>query len=107
MSSLNSEDIAHLSRLARINLTNEEEHRFANQLSSVVNYVDQLSHVDTSAITELWGVTGQRNVYAADEPRPGDDPLRGKREALLAGAPAREGHFIEVRAVMGDEVAGA
>ena len=107
MADINSQHISHLGRLARIDLTNEERERFAGQLASVVQYVEQLEKVDTSSVTELKGVTGMQNIFAEDALRSSEDPCKVEREALLQGAPAREDNFIAVRAVMGDEVVGA
>ncbi len=107
MSELTSDHISHLARLSRLELSPEEETRFAQQLSTVVQYVEQLSEIDTSTAAEMLGVTGMRNILANDVVRPQADQCAVAEEALLAGAPAREGNFIEVRAVMGDEVTGA
>ncbi|MCC2631858.1 MAG: gatC [Patescibacteria group bacterium] len=108
MSELTSDHISHLGRLSRLHLTPEEEARFASQLSSVVGYVEQLSEVDTSSITdELVGVTQQQNKFSEDVARTDGDQCSVSREVLLAGAPAKQGEYIEVRAVMGDEVVSA
>lgn len=107
MSQLSSADIQHLGRLARLNLTHEEQERFAPQLSSVVAYIDQLAAVDTSSITQVRGVTGMHNVLAADEVRSTTDPAHIDRDDLLKGAPLSHNHLFLVRAVLGDEVTGA
>ena len=100
MAELSSEEIAHLGRLSRIELSEEERSRFAGQLSSVVEYIEQLSEVDTSGVAELRGVTGLQNIYAEDVERLGVDPLKVQRTDLLKGTPAHEGDYIEVRAVL-------
>jgi aspartyl-tRNA(Asn)/glutamyl-tRNA(Gln) amidotransferase subunit C len=107
MSQLSSQDIQHLGRLARLNLTQEEQERFAPQLSAVVEYIEQLKEVDTSAITQVKGVTGMHNVLADDVVRSSDDQIAVSREALLAGAPAAKNTLFLVRAVLGEEVTGA
>jgi aspartyl-tRNA(Asn)/glutamyl-tRNA(Gln) amidotransferase subunit C len=103
MAELSDSDIQHLARLARLDLTTEEIARYADQLTSVVQYVDSLSEVDTSKVKTRTGVTGLINVVMADEPVENDFD----REKALASLPRRDGNFIEVRAVLGGEVEAA
>jgi aspartyl-tRNA(Asn)/glutamyl-tRNA(Gln) amidotransferase subunit C len=103
MSELSHSDIQHLARLARLDLTQEEYERYATQLTSVVNYVDTLSKVDTSKVETLIGIAGLTNVLAVDE----HVEEFFDREAGLNAAPRRDGEYIEVRAVMGGEVVSA
>ena len=107
MAELSSDHIEHLSRLSRIELNLEERERFAGQLSSIVQYVEQLSQVDTSKVGPLRGVTGLQNVLAADAPREAGSQTDVPRASLLKGAPGTSGEYIEVRAVLGDEVVSA
>jgi aspartyl-tRNA(Asn)/glutamyl-tRNA(Gln) amidotransferase subunit C len=107
MSEITSDHISHLAHLSRLELSPDEQTRFAGQLSSVVEYVEQLSEVDTSKVKQPLGVTGLKTVLADDVVRGENDPRTVTQDSLLAGAPAREGNFIEVRAVLGDEVTGA
>lgn len=105
MAELSREDIAHLGHLARLELTDEETARFSGQLSKVVEYVEQLSQVDTKAVRDLSGVTGKQNVLAKDIPRSKTDPLEITREAGLKGAPSSDGEFFLVKAVFESEAA--
>lgn len=107
MAELSSDHIEHLSRLSRIELTAEERERFASQLSTIVDYVEQLSEVDTSNVGPLRGVTGLHNVLVADEVRLEGSQADISREDLLKGAPATSGEYFEVRAVMGEELASS
>ncbi len=100
MTELSRSDIQHLARLARLDLTDEEYERYATQLTNVVGYVEQLSGVDTSGVEARVGVTGLRNVLAADEP---DEVSFFDDQKALAAAPRKDGEFIEVRAVLGGE----
>jgi len=107
MSTLSRDDIAHLGRLARLELTQEEQDRYASQLSSVVSYIDQLSEVETSGVNASAGVTGLETVLSADETWKDDDLCVVSRESLLAGAPAHDEQFMLVKAVMSDGEGGA
>ena len=107
MSEISLPTIQHLGRLSRLALTEEEQGRFAQQLSSVVSYVEQLSLVNTETIGALRGVTGLENVLAEDAIRSTNDPCNINPALLIQGAPVSEANFIVVRAVMGEEVIGA
>lgn len=100
MSDLSRSDIQHLTRLARLDVSEEELERYAGQLTNIVHYVEQLSSVDTS---KAGGTSQIKNVVAKDEPQPTDFD----REAALKAFPRRDGNFLEVRAVLGGEVEAA
>lgn len=107
MSNLSQETIAHLAHLARLQITQEEEERYAEQLTAVVGYVEQLSAVSTESVSAEGGVTGLTTVLAADIPRAEGDLTKVDHKELLSGAPAIDGDYILVRAVMGDEAVSA
>ena len=107
MSQLSQDDILHLGRLSRLRLTEEEQARFAGQLSSVVGYVEQLSEVDVSGIGPSRGISGLNTVLAADVPRATDDALAITPNHLLAGTPVHKDGFFVVRAVLGEEMISA
>ena len=102
MAALSPQDIAHLSHLARLRLTDEERERFARQLSSVVGYVEQLSTAPAKDGRPA-GVSGLTNVLAEDAPRTVNDPAAVSSQDLVDGAPSHDGRFIQVRAVLEEE----
>lgn len=100
MSSLSQSDVNHLASLARLQLTQEESERYAEQLSKVVSYVDQLTTVATGEAGSE-GVSGLSNVLQADEPRAAGSLANLNPEDALSMAPLRDGSSLVVRAVMG------
>ena len=64
---LKKEDIHHLAKLARINLTDEEISTYETQLSDIIKYVEQLNEIDTDKVEETSQVTGLENVTQEDE----------------------------------------
>jgi aspartyl-tRNA(Asn)/glutamyl-tRNA(Gln) amidotransferase subunit C len=84
--------VAHLSRLA---LTDDELKTMAGHLGSVLDYINQLQEVSTEGVEPLAHPFGMQNVFRADEPAP-SLPV----EAALANAPARDGDFYTVPAVL-------
>jgi len=64
---LTEEQVRHVAKLARLNLTDEEVKKFAGQLSGVLEYVDILKEVDTEGVEITSQVTGLKNVMRKDE----------------------------------------
>lgn len=93
---LNKEDIEHIARLARLELSEEEKERFGVQLSSILDYVGQLQKVDTENIQYHYHVEGLANVMAADDV---DQCAGAVRDALLDAMPDRAGDLLKVKGV--------
>ncbi len=93
---LTKKEIEHIARLARLELTEEEKEKFANQLSSVLDYVSQLQKVDTSGVSYTYHVEGLENVADADVVSQSDTQTRN---ALLQEMPDRVGDFLKVKSV--------
>jgi aspartyl-tRNA(Asn)/glutamyl-tRNA(Gln) amidotransferase subunit C len=81
----------HLSRLARLSLSDEEKERFANQLDSILNYMDTLNELDTRNVEPTSHVISIQNVVREDVPVASLD-----RENALLNAPDREDAFYRV-----------
>lgn len=90
-------EIQQIAKLARLELTDEELKKYGDQLSVVLNYIDQLKEVDVKGVEPTAQVTGLENVLREDEAKDWDQQ---EIEEALAGAPAREGRFIKVRRVI-------
>ena len=63
-------DVQHVAHLARLGLTDDELDRFAEQLSHVLQAMETLREVDTSAIPPTAQVIPLRNVMRDDVARP-------------------------------------
>lgn len=66
MEKLDLEKVRHIAKLSRLELTNKEEEKFAEQLSSVLDYVGQLQEVKTENIEPTANVTGLSNIMRED-----------------------------------------
>jgi len=89
-------DVEHVAALARLGLSEEEKERLRDQLSSILDHINALQDVDTSAIPPTAQVIRLDNVMRDDQPRPSLP-----REAVLANAPRQTDGFFEVDAVLG------
>lgn len=95
---LSLDDIDHIARLARLELTKEEREEYARQLSSILDYVSQLGKTDTTHVTYHYQVAGLENVTDEDDVVGCSDH---ERAALLSAFPVRSSDFLKVRGVFG------
>ena len=84
-----------MGRLARLELTADEESTFGRQLGQILEYVEQLQAVDTSGLEPTSHSVPLVNVMRVDEARPGLP-----REDLLANAPLAEGGMFRVPKIL-------
>lgn len=98
MTSLSSDDVRHIAKLARLNLSDEEVKKFTRELSSILEYVDQLKEVDTKDVIPTAQVTGLHNSFRADEVK----PSQADADALLETSPLpKVEHQIETPSAHG------
>lgn len=91
------QEVEHVARLARLELTPEEKERMRAQLDSILSYIDKLNELDTSAVEPTSHVIPMVNVMREDEVRPSLP-----QEEALANAPDREGEFFKVPRIIED-----
>jgi aspartyl-tRNA(Asn)/glutamyl-tRNA(Gln) amidotransferase subunit C len=96
MAKLTDDDVLKLARLSRLYLTRDEIKRFKREISSILEYVEQLRAVDVSGLLPTHQVTGLKNVTRPDEVRDYGAPP----DAWLVNAPATEGRYIKVKRVL-------
>lgn len=82
---LTIQEVEHIARLARLELTDEEKARYREQLSAILDHVAQLQRLDTASIPPTTSVFSGDSHLRADQPRPGLP-----REELLKNAPEQE-----------------
>lgn len=95
MSELTTDQVAHVARLARLDLSAQEIEGFRKDLSSIVGYVERLRGVDLSAVPATLGVQPHSNVLRADEARPSLGP-----DGVLANAPKREQDAFQIPRIL-------
>jgi aspartyl-tRNA(Asn)/glutamyl-tRNA(Gln) amidotransferase subunit C len=85
------DEVLHVARLARLELTEEEIERFTEQLSAILEAVTKVSELDLADVEPTAHPLDVVNVWAEDEPRPSLSA-----EDALADAPDREAGFFKV-----------
>ncbi|WEK48114.1 MAG: Asp-tRNA(Asn)/Glu-tRNA(Gln) amidotransferase subunit GatC [Candidatus Andeanibacterium colombiense] len=98
--SVDKATVAKIASLARLRMSDEELERMAPELNKILSFVDQLEEVDTSAVQPMTAVIP--NHLRLRDDVVDADPLTGggKRDAVLANAPAAEHGFFGVPKVI-------
>jgi aspartyl-tRNA(Asn)/glutamyl-tRNA(Gln) amidotransferase subunit C len=92
---LDKEEVRKVAKLARLELTPEEEEQFTGQLNGILDYFEQLSELDTSKVKPTARAIDVSNVTRSDDLQP-----FGDRENILAASPDRDGEFFKVPKIM-------
>jgi aspartyl-tRNA(Asn)/glutamyl-tRNA(Gln) amidotransferase subunit C len=92
--------VRHIAMLSRLELTDREVAAFTEQLSAILQYVEQLNQLDTEGVEPTAHPLPLRNVFREDEP---NAPL-GVDDAL-ANAPQRADGFYKTPKVIDQDSA--
>jgi aspartyl-tRNA(Asn)/glutamyl-tRNA(Gln) amidotransferase subunit C len=93
---LTKKEVEHIALLARLGLTEAEKEKFATQLSSILEYVEQFKEVDTDGVEPTAQVTGLQNVMREDAVEPlGEEVMKD----LVRSAPEHEDNLVKAKAV--------
>ena len=88
---LDRDQVLHVARLARLELTEDEVDRMAAELSHVLDHIEAIRELDLEGVPPTAHPLELENAWAEDEPRrclPLDD--------VFANAPDREGDYFRV-----------
>jgi aspartyl-tRNA(Asn)/glutamyl-tRNA(Gln) amidotransferase subunit C len=94
-------EVKKIAKLANLELTDEEKENFSGQLAAIVEYIDQLNEVDTSAV-KAWQTrsAGEAVTSYASRSDTAESSL-GQEKALDQAPDADEGHFLVPRVIGG------
>jgi aspartyl-tRNA(Asn)/glutamyl-tRNA(Gln) amidotransferase subunit C len=95
MATLSRSDVEHVAYLARLGLTDEELTRLEGQLNHILEQYEILAGVPTDDILPTAQTIELENILRDDVVRP-SLPVA----AVLANAPARDGDYIVVPAIL-------
>lgn len=93
--SVSPEQVRHIARLARLEMSDEELDRLLPELNNILGWVEQLGEVDTEGVEPLATVIEQKLRFRDDVVTDGDC-----RDDVLANAPAAEHGFFAVPKVI-------
>jgi aspartyl-tRNA(Asn)/glutamyl-tRNA(Gln) amidotransferase subunit C len=92
---LTLQDVEHIAKLARLELSEEEKARYLEQLSAILDYAARLRELDTSHILPTASVLSSSLPLRADEPAQSLSV-----EAVLRNAPQVEDNQFRVPPIL-------
>ncbi len=93
---LTPQKIEEIAKLARLELSEKDKGMYAEQLTAVLDYIEQLNEVDTEGVPETCQVTGLENVVRADVAEPCSPEMRAK---IIVAFPEKLDKILKVKAV--------
>ena len=95
---LDREQVHKVANLARLEMTEAEAEQIATQMSSILEYFEQLSELDTNDVPPTTRAIDVSNVTRPDKLYP-----YLNREAILKEAPDPDGDFFRVPKILSEE----
>ncbi len=92
---VSKQEVEKIAKLARIKLTEQETNKFSVQLTDILNYVDQLSKIDTANVKPTAQATELINVMRPDKVESYKDT-----EKLIKAAPESKNNQVKVKKVL-------
>lgn len=86
---IDREQVLHVARLARLELTDDEVERMAGELSGILEHVDLIADLDLEGVQPTAHVVALENVLRADEP----EPSLARSDALATAPDPSDGAF--------------
>jgi len=93
---LNTDQVAHIAKLARLGLKGDEGEKFSRQLSDILGHMEMLNEVDTDKVEPTSQVTGLINVTREDK----EERFCQKEELLACTSLPIEKEQIRVKPVI-------
>lgn len=98
MTKITKDLVKNLSKLAKINLSEDQENKYASDLTSVMNQMEEIKNLDVSNIKETARVTQEENVLREDTVK--DSLLQ--QDALKNSKNNHNGYFLVPMILKGD-----
>lgn len=96
---LTKKEVEKIAELARLGLAEKEKEKFAEDLSSVLGYVQKLSEVNIEKVEPITGGTSLESVMRKDdETKCISDPQM--RKQILSASPNREDDYFKVPLIL-------
>jgi aspartyl-tRNA(Asn)/glutamyl-tRNA(Gln) amidotransferase subunit C len=93
VSQISRDEVAHLARLARLALTDDELDSYAGQLDAILGHVSQIQAVDVTGVEPTDNPLKDVNVFRSDVV----EPCLTQEQALAEAPKSAEGRFAVPR----------
>jgi aspartyl-tRNA(Asn)/glutamyl-tRNA(Gln) amidotransferase subunit C len=91
MAGISRDEVLHVARLARLELTDDEVTKFQGQLSAIIDAISKVSELDLSDVPPTAHPLEIANTWAEDEPVPSLS-----LDEVFANAPDRDDDYFKV-----------
>ena len=91
MAKITIKEVEHVANLARLEFSEEEKKKLAEQLGEILDYIEKLNELDTEGVEPTSHVIPVKNVVRQDVVKPSLS-----REEALANAPSNVNNLFEV-----------
>jgi aspartyl-tRNA(Asn)/glutamyl-tRNA(Gln) amidotransferase subunit C len=92
---ISKQEVEHVAKLARLEITEAEKDTFSKQLSSILTYIEELKSWDTTGVEPTATVLEQANVLRGDQARPSLSV-----EQAVMNAPDSDGGYFRVPKIL-------
>lgn len=86
---ISRDEVLHVSRLARLDLGEEELEKFTGQLGAILDHISKLNELSTEGVPPTAHVLDLHNIFRED--KAADPPIEGIEKMAPAFA---KGHFL-------------
>ncbi len=91
---LTKDQVIKVAKLANLPLSGEEEEKFSDQISKILDYINQLNQLDTSDVEPTFNVSTNQNVSRKDE-----TVASLTQDEVLSNASQKKGGFFVTKGV--------
>jgi len=95
---ISKEEVKHIAKLARLGLTEKEIERFQKELSSILDYVEQLKKADISKAEAISHAFKIENIVREDRIR--ENRIKPEGQKLVEMAPESKNKYIKVKSIL-------
>lgn len=92
---ISKQETKHVAELARIGLSEEELDKFSHDLSSILDWIDQLAEVNISGIEPTKHIAGVKNISRGDKAEEFDN-----KNGIKKLFPEEKNGFNKVKSVL-------
>jgi len=89
------EDVLHIEKLAKLELSEGEVEKFSGQLSDILTYIEKLNELDTTGVEPTMNVVGKINAFREDVVL----ESLSVEDALLNAPEVEDNHFAVPRVI--------
>jgi aspartyl/glutamyl-tRNA(Asn/Gln) amidotransferase C subunit len=96
---ISNDEVKHIAKLARLSLTEKETEKFQKELSSILDYIEELKEVDVSDTAATSHPFDIGNVTRKDRERISDNKFPATKKIIDLAPETKEG-YLKVKSIL-------